>query len=88
MRDTPIKVRDLSEQGAPIDHAVDLSGKKRSDLKLEAMCESEQSVVLDQVSFGLDSDRFQRFVDLLGEQPKPDVGLQRLITLEPIWGKA
>ena len=44
--------------------------------------------MLDQVSFGLDSDRFQQFVDLLGEQPKPDVGLQRLITLEPIWGKA
>ena len=88
MRDTPIKVRALSEQGAPIDHAVDLSVKKRSDLKLEAMCESEQSVVLDQVSFGLDSDRFQQFVDLLDEQRKPDAGLQRLITLEPIWGKA
>ena len=88
MRDTPIKVRGLSEQSAPIDHAVDLSGKKRSDSKLETMCESAQSVVLDQVNFGLDSDRFQQFVDLLDEQLKPDVGLQRLITLEPIWGKA
>jgi len=88
MRDTPTKIRGFSEQSVPIGHAVDLSGNKQSEFKLEAMCESEQSVVLDQVNFGLDSDRFQRFVDLLGEQPKPDVGLQRLITLEPIWSKA
>ena len=55
---------------------------------LEAACERAQSVVLDQVHFALDADKFQQFVDLLDATPKPNAGLERLFALKPAWDKA
>ena len=88
MRAAAINLRALPEQRDLIDHAAALLGKNRSDFMLEAACERAQSVVLDQVLFTLDADKFQQFVELLDAPPKPNAGLERLFALKPVWNKA
>ena len=88
MRAAAINLRALPEQRDLIDHAARLLGKNRSDFMLEAACERAQSVVLDQVHFMLDADKFQTFVDLLDAPPTPNPGLERLFALQPPWYKA
>ncbi|MCC7068892.1 MAG: DUF1778 domain-containing protein [Burkholderiales bacterium] len=88
MRDAAINLRALPEQRDLIDHAASLLGKNRSDFMLEAACERAQAVVLDQVYFTLDADKFQQFLDLLDAPPKPNPGLERLFALQPVWDKA
>lgn len=88
MRDAAINLRALPEQRDLIDHAASLLGKNRSDFMLEAACERAQAVVLDQVHFTLDPDKFQQFLDLLDAPPEPNPGLERLFALKPVWDKA
>jgi len=88
MRDAAINIRALPAQRELIDHAASLLGKNRSDFMLEAACERAQAVVLDQVHFALDADKFQRFVDLLDAPPAPNAGLERLFALKAPWDKA
>ena len=61
MRDAAINLRALPEQRDLIDHAASLLGKNRSDFMLEAACDRAQAVVLDQVFFSLDADKFKQF---------------------------
>ncbi|MGC8703406.1 MAG: DUF1778 domain-containing protein [Thiomonas sp.] len=88
MRAAAINIRALPEQRDLIDHAASLLGKNRSDFMLEAACERAQSVVLDQVHFSLDAEKFQQFVELLDAPPQSNAGLDRLLALKPIWNKA
>jgi len=88
MRAAAINLRALPEQRDLIDHAASMLGKNRSDFMLEAACERAQSVLLDQVHFSLDAEKFQQFTDLLDEPLKPNDGLKRLLEVEPIWKKA
>lgn len=88
MRAAAINLRALPEQRDLIDHAANMLGKNRSDFMLEAACERAQSVLLDQVHFSLDAEKFQQFTDLLDEPPKSNEGLKRLLALEPVWNKA
>lgn len=88
MRAAAINLRALPEQRDLIDHAASLLGKNRSDFMLEAACERAQAVVLDQVHFTLDADKFQKFLDLLDAPPKPNPGLERLFALKAPWDKA
>lgn len=88
MRAAAINLRALPEQRDLIDHAAKLLGKNRSDFMLEAACERAQSVVLDQVLFSLDTDKFQQFVDSLDAPPERNAGLERLLELKPVWNKA
>ncbi|MBU2569744.1 MAG: DUF1778 domain-containing protein [Gammaproteobacteria bacterium] len=85
MRAASINLRALPEQRDLIDHAANLLGKNRSDFMLEAACERAQSVLLDQVFFGLDTDQFQKFTAMLDAPPKPNVGLERLMAVNPPW---
>lgn len=87
MRAAAINLRALPEQRDLIDHAANLLGKNRSDFMLEAACERAQSVVLDQIYFTLDANKFQQFVELLDAPPKANVGLERLLALKPAWDK-
>lgn len=87
MRAAAINLRALPEQRDLIDHAASLLGKNRSDFMLEAACERAQAVVLDQVHFSLDADKFQQFLDLLDAPPKPNPGLERLFALKAPWDK-
>ncbi|MDO5103459.1 MAG: DUF1778 domain-containing protein [Lautropia sp.] len=87
MRAAAINLRALPEQRDLIDHAARLQGKNRSDFMLEAACERAQAVVLDQVHFSLDAEKFQQFVDLLDAPPEPNAGLARLLALNPVWNQ-
>lgn len=85
MRDAAINLRARPEQRDLIDQAAQLLGKNRSDFMLEAACDKAQSVLLDQVLFKLDPARFRQFVKLLDAPPSPNVGLERLMAVEPSW---
>jgi uncharacterized protein (DUF1778 family) len=87
MRAAAINLRALPAQRDLIDHAASLLGKNRSDFMLEAACERAQSVVLDQVHFTLDADKFQQFLDLLDAPPPHNPGLERLLALKAPWDK-
>lgn len=61
MRDTPINLRARAEQRELIDQAAALLGKNRPDFMLDAACDKAQSVLLDQIFFRLDAERFAQF---------------------------
>jgi uncharacterized protein (DUF1778 family) len=85
MRDAAINLRALPEQRDLIDQAASLLGKNRSDFMLEAACERAQAVVLDQVFFSLDADKFRQFTALLDAPPGPNPGLERLMAVKAPW---
>lgn len=85
MRDAAINLRALPEQRDLIDQAASLLGKNRSDFMLEAACERAQAVVLDQVFFSLDAEKFRQFTALLDAPPEPNPGLERLMAVKAPW---
>lgn len=87
MRDAAINLRALPEQRDLIDQAASLLGKNRSDFMLEAACDKAQAVVLDQVFFKLDADKFRQFTAMLDAQPDHNPGLERLMAVVPPWKK-
>ena len=86
MRDAAINLRALPEQRDLIDYAAQLLGKNRSDFMLEAACDRAQAVVLDQVFFSLDADKFKQFTAMLDAPPGPNPGLERLMAVKAPWG--
>ena len=85
MRDAAINLRALPEQRDLIDYAAQLLGKNRSDFMLEAACDKAQAVMIDQVFFGLDADKFQEFNQLLDAPPVHNPGLERLMAVKAPW---
>ena len=85
MRAAAINLRALPEQRDLIDHAAHLLGKIRSDFMLEVACERAQSVLLDQVFFGLDAEKFQQFTAMLDAPPSANEGLERLMAIKAPW---
>lgn len=88
MRDAAINLRALPEQRDLIDHAAQLLGKNRSDFMLEAACDRAQAVLLDQVFFSLDAEKFRQFNALLdapASSAAPNAGLARLQAVMPPW---
>jgi len=85
MRDAAINLRALPEQRDLIDQAASLLGKNRSDFMLEAACDRARAVVLDQVFFSLDADKFKKFNMMLDAPLVPNPGLERLMTVTAPW---
>jgi uncharacterized protein (DUF1778 family) len=85
MRDAAINLRALAEQRDLIDYAAQLVGKNRSDFMLEAACDKARAVVLDQVFFNLDADKFHQFNMLLDAPPAHNPGLERLMAVNAPW---
>jgi len=85
MRDAPINLRALPEQRDLIDHAASLLGKNRSDFMLEVACERAQAVVLDQVFFSLDAEKFKQFTAMIDSPPATNAGLERLMAVKAPW---
>lgn len=85
MRDTAINLRARAEQRELIDHAAQLLGKNRSDFMLEAACDKAQAVLLDQVFFSLDADKFREFTQLLDAPPIHNPGLEKLMAVNAPW---
>ena len=87
MRDAAINLRARPEQRDQIDNAAKLLGKTRSDFMLEAACDKAQSVLLDQVFFKLDAEKFRLFTRLLDAPPARNPGLERLMAVKAPWNK-
>jgi uncharacterized protein (DUF1778 family) len=87
MRDAAINLRARPEQRELIDQAAQLLGKNRSDFMLEAACDKARSVLLDQVFFGLDAEKFRRFTKLLDAPPTRNAGLERLMAVKAPWSR-
>lgn len=85
MRDAAINLRALPEQRDLIDQAATLLGKNRSDFMLEAACERAQAVVLDQVFFSLDAEKFKQFAAMLDAPIRTNPGLERLMAVTAPW---
>ena len=86
MRDAAINLRVKPEQRDLIDRAANLLGKNRSDFMLEAACAKAKDVVIDQVFFNLDADRFKQFNKLLDGPGGHNTGLERLLKVWEPWG--
>lgn len=85
MRDAAINLRARPEQRDLIDQAAELLGKNRSDFMLEAACDRAQSVLLDQVLFNLDEEKYRRFTAMLDTPIEQNAGLDRLLTVKAPW---
>ncbi|HCT9039595.1 MULTISPECIES: type II toxin-antitoxin system TacA family antitoxin [Providencia] len=85
MRNAAINLRALPEQRDLIDEAASLLGKNRSDFMLEVACERAQAILLDQVFFQLDNEKFQQFNLLLDAPVNSNPGLDRLMSIEIPW---
>jgi hypothetical protein len=48
-------------------------------------CDKAQAVVLDQVFFALDADKFRQFTELLDAPPGRNPGLERLKAVKAPW---
>jgi uncharacterized protein (DUF1778 family) len=88
MRDAAINLRALPEQRDLIDQAAQLLGKNRSDFMLEAACERARAVMLDQVFFNLDAERYREFTRMLDAPATPNAGLERLMAVKAPWKTA
>lgn len=64
--------------------ATALLGKNRSDFMLEAACDA-RSVLIDQVFFGLDAEKFQQFIAILDAPPQANNGIERLMAVKAPW---
>ncbi len=87
MRAAAINIRALPEQRDLIDQAANLLGKNRSDFMLEVACERAQAVLLDQVFFNLDDEKFRQFNAMLDAPAASNPGLERLKAVKTPWGK-
>lgn len=85
MRDAAINLRVLAEHKELIDHAAHLLGKSRSNFMVEAACDKAQAVLLDQLFFNLDANKFQQFMQLLDAPPVCNPGLERLMEVHAPW---
>ena len=85
MRSATINLRALPEQRELIDYAAKLLGKNRSEFMLEAACDKAQAVMIDQVFFNLDADKFRQFTRLLDAPPEHNPGLERLMVVKAPW---
>jgi uncharacterized protein (DUF1778 family) len=85
MRDASINLRDLPEQRDLFDDAANPMGKNRSDFMLEVACEPAEAIVVDQVFFCLNENRFWLFTELLDAPQDANRGLERLMAVKPLW---
>ncbi|MEQ5091646.1 DUF1778 domain-containing protein [Providencia rettgeri] len=85
MRNAAINLQALPEQRDLIDEVASLLGKNRSDFMLEVACERAQAILLDQVFFQLDNEKFQQFNLLLDAPVNSNLGLDRLMSIETPW---
>lgn len=88
MRGAAINLRALAEQRDLIDHAAHLLGKNRSDFMLESACDKARMVLLDQVFFRLDTDKFEQFTAMLDAPAVSNAGLERLLAIKAPWSEA
>ncbi|HEY9865134.1 MAG TPA: DUF1778 domain-containing protein [Candidatus Obscuribacterales bacterium] len=84
-REVTINIRAKQSQRDFIDQAAKIQGKSRSEFMLQTAYEKAQDVILSHCFFGLDEDKFQKFVALLDAPPMQNKKLQTLLTTKSPW---
>jgi uncharacterized protein (DUF1778 family) len=84
-RDQAINIRATNRQRDLIDRAAAVAGRSRSDFMLEASCQQAEQVLLDQVYFQVDAERFEQFQQLLDNPPSPSDAMRRLLNTPAPW---
>lgn len=84
-REVTINIRAKQSQRSLIDQAAKIQGKSRSEFMLETAYQKAQEVILSYCFFGLDQDKFQKFVALLDAPPMQNEKLQALLTTKSPW---
>jgi len=74
-------IRDL------IDRAAGLVGQNRSEFILDSARRRAEDVLLDQRLFVLDDERYNAFLNVLDQPPKPTKELRKLLSTKAPWGK-
>jgi uncharacterized protein (DUF1778 family) len=84
-RDVNINIRVKKSQRDLIDRAAEVQGKTRTDFILDSVQKTAQEVLLDRRFFGLDDDKFDRFVAILDEPPVGYAEMHELLTQKAPW---
>ncbi|VXD25334.1 type II toxin-antitoxin system TacA family antitoxin [Planktothrix paucivesiculata] len=84
-REVTINIRAKQNQRDFIDQAAKIQGKSRSEFMLQTAYEKAQDVILGHCFFGLDEDKFQKFVVLLDTPPMQNEKLQALLNTKSPW---
>ncbi len=74
-------IRDL------IDRAAMLLGQNRSEFILDSARRRAEDVLLDQMLFQLDEERYNAFINLLDQPPRPTAELKKLLSQKAPWEK-
>ena len=77
----PAMVREL------IDRAARVVGKSRTEFVLDSARKCAEDVLLDQRFFTLDEGRYEAFLNILREPPKPTAELKKLLATKSPWEK-
>jgi len=70
-----------------IDDAAAILGKTRTEFMVESARRQAIDVLVDQRLFGLDSERYDAFLDALDNPPAPGPKLRSLMRRVPAWQK-
>lgn len=68
-----------------IDRAAAVLGKTRSEFMLESARRTAEDVLLDQTVFRLDAKKFETFMAILEQPPKPSDKLKELLRTKAPW---
>ncbi len=77
----PVYLRNL------IDRAAALVGQNRSEFMLDSARRRAEDVLLDQRLFLLDKEKYEEFLNILNEPPKPRDALRKLLSAKAPWEK-
>jgi uncharacterized protein (DUF1778 family) len=84
-RDVTINLRVSVPLRNLIDQAAAVLGKTRSEFMLESARRSAEAVLLEQTVFPLDAKKFNAFMAILEQPPKPNDELKELLKTKAPW---
>jgi uncharacterized protein (DUF1778 family) len=84
-KDATINVRAQASQRDLIDRAATVAGKSRSEFMLESACEKARDIILDQIFFQLDSEQYEKFLEVLDRPCDGDQALRNLLETKAPW---
>jgi uncharacterized protein (DUF1778 family) len=83
--DVAINVRIQTSQRSLIDRAAIVVGKSCSEFMLESACEKAKDVILEQNCFQLDSEQYEKFLQILDWPCDRDPSLSNLLETKAPW---
>jgi uncharacterized protein (DUF1778 family) len=88
VREASINIRARPAQRDLIDRAATILAQTRSDFSLEGSCARAQAVMLDQVLFTMDDEKYDQFVTALDAPATDTPRLKKLLGRVPAWERS